>query len=329
MGICQNCGDWVEDGDICMSCGGSGSTRDEYDYSGGYTPSYSSSYNRQSKHDRNKSSLKSKKRRYERNLESARNEDNVRAKLKHYSKAIDNAEDYHATSKRYGMKIDGMPDKRHPLSEEDVRELSRMHYQKLGKLSLFGNDELKEIDEILKRSGNVNVIRQNESRLRAERQERARQYSINHAKDLRRSYFEHIEKANTAVEEDEVKKAIKEYRRADSDWRNYFDFYYKNDPHSDKMPKDKFTKGTVDHMMVLYIQTHPLLTSKKKLLKINGQIVELLDGRWDESIREADRKAQEIHDERQRRIREMEEKVAEVIAGARIAGEKIFGMLKR
>ena len=25
MGICPNCGSWVDDGDICMNCGGSGS----------------------------------------------------------------------------------------------------------------------------------------------------------------------------------------------------------------------------------------------------------------------------------------------------------------
>lgn len=57
--------------------------------------------------------------------------------------------------------------------------------------------------------------------------------------------------------------------------------------------------------------------------------MEFLDDRWDESLLEADRKAQEIYTERQMRIKKMEKKAAEVIAGARIAGEKIFGMLKR
>lgn len=83
----------------------------------------------------------------------------------------------------------------------------------------------------------------------------------------------------------------------------YFDYYYKNDPQMDKMPEEKFSKDTVDHMMVIYLQTHPLLTSKRKLLKINWEIVEFLDDRWDESLLEADRKAQEIYAERQMRIK--------------------------
>lgn len=31
MGICPNCGSWVDEGDICMSCGGSGSYSSKYD----------------------------------------------------------------------------------------------------------------------------------------------------------------------------------------------------------------------------------------------------------------------------------------------------------
>ena len=329
MGICPNCGDWVDDGDICMSCGGSGNAGGEYDDFGGYGSSYSSSYSEESIQKSNENHLKFKKRCYESSIESARNEDDVRYKLKHYRKAIDDADDYHAASERYGMELDGMPDREHPLSDADVSVLSQLHYKNLTKLSLFGNDDLKEIEDILKRSGNVDVIRHNESILRERRKESARRYNIQCAIDLRRSYFEHIEKANLAVEENKIKKAMKEYRRADSSWREYFDYYYKNDPRMDKMPEEKFSKDTVDHMMVIYVQTHPLLTSKRKLLKINWEIVEFLDDRWDESLLEADRKAQEIYAERQMRIKKMEKKAAEVIAGARIAGEKIFGLLKR
>ena len=34
MGVCPNCGSWVDDGDICMNCGGSGS------YSYGHEAAY-------------------------------------------------------------------------------------------------------------------------------------------------------------------------------------------------------------------------------------------------------------------------------------------------
>ena len=41
MGICPNCGSWVDEGDICMNCGGSGSySSDNDDWDSGYEPSY-------------------------------------------------------------------------------------------------------------------------------------------------------------------------------------------------------------------------------------------------------------------------------------------------
>ena len=278
--------------------------------------------------ERQKRNLEYDKRRYEDSLELARNESDVGYRLKHYSEAIDNAERYHASSERYGIRIEGMCDEEHPLQYEDIQWLSKKHYENLNRFTLFGNDELDKIDEILKRSGNVNVIRQNESRLRAENEERAKQRSIERAKSLRKSYFEHVEKANSAVDEDKPKKAIKEYRKADSDWIEYFNHDYKKDPHKNKMPEDKFTEDTVRHMMELYVRTHPLLTSKKKLLKINREIDDL-DGRWEDSILEADRKAQEIYDEKHRKRMEMAEKIGEVIADARIAGEKLFERIRK
>ena len=39
MGFCPNCGSWVDEGDICMSCGGSGSYSSNYHED---EPSYSS-----------------------------------------------------------------------------------------------------------------------------------------------------------------------------------------------------------------------------------------------------------------------------------------------
>ena len=328
MGICPNCGEWVDEGDICMCCGG-GTGRYYDDDCEDYSSSYGSSFSDESIDKRQKRNLEYDKRRYEDSLELARNESDVGYRLKHYSEAIDNAERYHALSERYGIRIEGMCDEEHPLQYEDIQWLSKKHYENLNRFTLFGNDELDKIDEILKRAGNVNVIRQNESRLRAENEERAKQRSIERAKSLRKSYFEHVEKANSAVDEDKPKKAIKEYRKADRDWIEYFNHDYKKDPHKNRMPEDKFTEDTVRHMMELYVRTHPLLTSKKKLLKINREIKDMLDGRWEDSIVEADRKAQEIYDEKHRKRMEMAEKVGEVIADARIAGEKLFERIRK
>ena len=42
MGICPNCGSWVDEGDICMNCGGSGSysSDNDDDWGSGYEPAY-------------------------------------------------------------------------------------------------------------------------------------------------------------------------------------------------------------------------------------------------------------------------------------------------
>ena len=117
---------------------------------------------------------------------------------------------------------------------------------------------------------------------------------------------------------------MKEYRRADDCWHSYFGYDYQKDPQRDDMPKDKFTPDAVEHMMVIYVETHPILTSKKKQLKINREIVEMLDGKWDDKIMEADRKAHAIHDERQKRKQERVKKVGEAIGDAMIFVDKLI-----
>lgn len=99
--------------------------------------------------------------------------------------------------------------------------------------------------------------------------------------------------------------------------------------HRDKMPEGKFTSDTVRHMMVIYVKTHPLLTSKKKKLDINREIVEMLDGKWENHIEDADRKAQEIYDEKQKKKQELLNVASDVVAGAMIVGDKIFSRIKR
>ena len=64
MGICPNCGEWVDDGDICMCCGGSaGVGYEDERISGGYVLGRRSSYTPPSKEESEKRELEFLKRR--------------------------------------------------------------------------------------------------------------------------------------------------------------------------------------------------------------------------------------------------------------------------
>ena len=329
MGICPNCGEWVDEGDICMCCGGGGGRRDDDNDDYYYRPHYSSNYSPPNPDGLNKGRLKSQKTMYEQALADARCGKNFTYKMRRYNEAVDYFNRYVELSKRYGMEIDGMPDSGHALSDSDITGLREMHYKSMTKFSLFGNDEKDELEKLLKKSGNAGVISRNESRFHDELEASSKRYRIRRAQELRKYYFEHVKKANGLVDEGNLKKAMKEYRRANSCWSSYFDYDYKKDPQKDEMPDDKFTSDAVEHMMVIYVKTHPLLTSKKKQLKINREIVEMLDGKWEDKIHEADRKAQEILDERQRRKQEAIKRVGEAIGDAMIFGSRMLERFRK
>ena len=329
MGICPNCGEWVDEGDICMCCGGGGGRRDDDNDDYYYRPHYSSNYTPPNPDGLNKGRLKSQKTMYEQALADARCGKNFTYKMRRYNEAVDYFNRYVELSKRYGMEIDGMPDSGHALSDSDITGLREMHYKSMTKFSLFGNDEKDELEKLLKKSGNAGVISRNESRFHDELEASSKRYRIRRAQELRKYYFEHVKKANGLVDEGNLKKAMKEYRRANSCWSSYFDYDYKKDPQKDEMPDDKFTSDAVEHMMVIYVKTHPLLTSKKKQLKINREIVEMLDGKWEDKIHEADRKAQEILDERQRRKQEAIKRVGEAIGDAMIFGSRMLERFRK
>lgn len=145
---------------------------------------------------------------------------------------------------------------------------------------------------------------------------------------MKGDFYKHLEKGNALVDEGKHKKAMKEYRRANDCRRYYFDNYAEHDPDKDKAP-DRFTPEAVEHMMVIYMDTHPLLTSSGKKLKVNREITEMLEGKWDESINEADEKAQEILDERRRRRKESAKRAGEAIVDVLIAGDKLIKRFMR
>ncbi len=329
MGICPNCGDWVDEGDICMSCGGASAGRADDIYGSYVSSGHVYQPSPESIKQRRKRDLKRQCENYEASINAARNENNDNSRRKHYGDALEHVGKYSRLSESYGMSPCDMPNMKHALSDADVEWLGQRHYESQHKLALFGNDEKDELEDILKRSGNEMVIRQNKSRYDALRRANAQRREIEDTKQLRRDYFEHVKKANAAVDDGKIKRAMKEYRKADYCWCEYFKRNYRKDSNSEEMPENKFFDDAVDHMMVIYVETHPILTSKKKHLKIHSQIVEILDGKWDGRIAEADRRAQEVLDEKHRKRQELFNKAGDVIVGARIVGDKIFQRLGR
>ena len=324
MGICPNCGDWVDEGDICMSCAGASAGRADDIFAGSVSSGYVYRPSPEYINQRRKKDMKRQCENYEASINAARNENNDNSRRKHYSDALEHVGKYSRLSESYGMSPCDMPNMKHALSDADVEWLGQRHYESQHKFALFGNDEKDELEDILKRSGNEMVIRQNKSRYDALRRANAQRREIEDTKQLRRDYFEHVKKANAAVDDGKLKKAMKEYRRADHCWCEYFRQDYKKDSRSEEMPENKFFDDAVDHMMVIFVKTHPILTSKKKRLKIHSEILEILDGRWDGRIAEANRRAQEVLDEKHRKRQELFNKAGDVIVGARIVGDKIF-----
>ena len=329
MGICPNCGDWVDEGDICMSCGGASAGRADDIYGSYVSSGHVYQPSPESIKQRRKRDLKRQCENYEASINAARNENNDNSRRKHYGDALEHVGKYSRLSESYGMSPCDMPNMKHALSDADVEWLGQRHYESQHKFALFGNDEKDELEDILKRSGNESVIRQNKSRYDALRRANAQRREIEDTKQLRRDYFEHVKKANAAVDDGKIKRAMKEYRKADYCWCEYFKRNYRKDSNSEEMPENKFFDDAVDHMMVIYLKTHPILTSKKKHLKIHSEILEMLDGKWDGRIAEADRRAQEVLDEKHRKRQELFNKAGDVIVGARIVGDKIFQRLGR
>ena len=258
-----------------MSCGGASAGRADDIYGSYVSSGHVYQPSPESIKQRRKRDLKRQCENYEASINAARNENNDNSRRKHYGDALEHVGKYSRLSESYGMSPCDMPNMKHALSDADVEWLGQRHYESQHKLALFGNDEKDELEDILKRSGNEMVIRQNKSRYDALRRANAQRREIEDTKQLRRDYFEHVKKANAAVDDGKIKRAMKEYRKADYCWCEYFKRNYRKDSNSEEMPENKFFDDAVDHMMVIYLKTHPILTSKKKHLKIHSEILEM------------------------------------------------------
>lgn len=323
MPTCPDCGEIIMEGDpYCSSCGAHLMWSDD-------SQSTSSSGIDLSA----EGFLQTYKMLYEDNLERARKSKDGHARVMYYGDALRYAQGYWKHSGEYGCAIDGMPDINSIFSAEDISWMSDKHYASHFSIPLWSIDETEELEVILKATGNAGRVWENYNRIHDKRKADSLQDKVNRLRFKRESYFEHIGKANDAVEDKNPKNAMKEYRKAIEEYDSYMASDNNLDECRSSMPEDKLTSDAADHLVELYRQTHPLLTSCETYHQINGEVVEMLDGKWDDRISEADRDAQEILSERkaqkQMKKEERQEKVVDVIVGARIAGDKISNLFNR
>ena len=334
MPTCPNCGEIVMEGDpYCGNCGTTFNWADDWQPS--YEPSYGSGGYRSdlNETERAKRRLESLKRTYENSLKRAREEEQGEFKVKYYGEAVEDARKYWEESERCGCEVDGMPKMSRILSNSDVDWISDRHYNEDFKLHILSRPEKEDLENILKATNNRNRIRQNKEKHRQRHEEAKRRSAVMNAIYSRENYFKHIEKGNDAALKNKFKKAVKEYGNAVNDYEAYFKSGYSNDTLRDEMPDRKLTLEAVDNILEIYKKTHPLLTSKKSHNRINSEIVEMLDGEWDERLMVADCEVREILHQRQlkkeKRKEEIVDKGSDVIVGARIVGDKIRGMFRK
>ena len=81
--------------------------------------------------------LNSKKEAYERYLKLARNQTDDEYRIRDYCEALECANEYFAESERLGITIEGMPDRNHLFSKDDVDWISKKHYDEFYKLHIL------------------------------------------------------------------------------------------------------------------------------------------------------------------------------------------------
>ena len=219
------------------------------------------------------------------------------------------------------------------FSEEDVDWISQKHYDELYKVHILSADQTENLENLLIESGNGVRIERNIETYRAISEKSDRNWAIYQAQNLNEDYFKHIEKANDLALKEKSRPAIKEYQKAIDAYNEFFQSDYVKEGMKHKMPERSLTSDDVDHIMIIYKKTHPLLTSKKANEKINNEILDMLGGDWDDRLSAADLEVAKILEEKKLEKQKRKEKVedigADVIVGVRIVADSIFKRFKR
>ena len=280
-----------------------------------------------------RNSLKYKKDAYERKLKDARNQTNDERRIRYYIEALEYANQYFEESEKMGITIDGMPERNHLFSKDDVDWISEKHYDEFFKVHILSTDQRGNLERLLKESGNGRRIQRNEN-IRRERWEAAeRRGRIEHVKNLKEGYFRSIEKANELALKNKPRHAIKEYHNAIICYDAFFRDSYATVEMRCEMPYKSLTPEDVENIMEIYKKTHPLLTSNRVNENLHGEIIDMLGGEWDCCLREADRQVAQILEmkklKRQKRKQEVEDIAVDMIVGARIVGDHILNRFRR
>lgn len=280
-----------------------------------------------------RNSLKYKKDAYERKLKDARNQTVDERRIRYYIEALDYANEYFAESEKLGITIEGMPERNHLFSKDDVDWISKKHYNEFGKIHILSTDQRENLERLLKESGNGRRIQRNEDTRRERWEAAERRRRIEHVKNLKEGYFRSIEKANELALKNKPRHAIKEYQNAISCYDAFFRDCYATVDMKCEMPYKSLTPEDVKNIMEIYKKTHPLLTSNRVNENLHAEIIDMLGGEWDGCLREADRQVAQILEmkklKRQKRKQEVEDIAVDVIVGARIVGDRILNRFGR
>lgn len=325
MVICPCCGEIVTGGDpYCPNCGTIFTYGDEYDEE--YEDEYE--YEPLTPLD----VIKTKEELCRSSLEQARNAHYDSDKIEYYKKALKRAEDYISYRKVHGLDtwITSAADF---FTQLDINIISRIHCDSQIHYFLSPSyDLIRDCEEILERTGNGDIVSKNNQLVEKRKREIEIENKKSRIKKLREDYFKHLKWAQGNMEKNKFTNAFNEYKKAFDCYDSYFKQEYDLDEDHDLMPDKRLSQAIVDDLLVIYKNTHPLLTSKNRDLKVNSEIVKILDGKYDDDLSRMEGEAREI--KRQREL-EMEKNKAEwvdgaavVIAGARVLGEEIFKMLK-
>lgn len=261
--------------------------------------------------------------------------------ISYYKQAIEVHKKYYSHLCRIGIhKIDYKPLPKPPnvLPEIVIQVCSDIHREyEISAISEKDKQAKKDVESILRASGQDNIISQN--------QKLAENKTKEHIQNLRRRYYEIISFANQLADSDSrfnfsAKWSIKQYKYAINVHKEYFNSQYKKydgDKYSIlPQPPERFTDEAIHYLLILYKKTHPLSSSKSDV-KVNSEISKMLMELHESDLKKVDdelkeqirRKKFEKEKLREQRIEKVNGIITDTYAAANIAASKLGNLFKK